>query len=74
MSSKTEIANLAISHLGIGKEIANVETEQSQEAKACRRYFDMAKKITLGDVDWTFATKFATLNLFQYHYFLKKLN
>ena len=29
MSSTTEISNLAISHLGIGKEIANLDTEQT---------------------------------------------
>lgn len=65
MASKTEIANLAISHLGIGKEIANLETEQTEEAGACRRYYDFAKDATLADLDWTFATKFATLNLIE---------
>jgi len=64
-SSKTQIANLAISHLGIGKEIANIETEQSQEASACRRFYDVAKESTLSDLDWTFATKFAVLNLIE---------
>jgi hypothetical protein len=65
MSSTTEIANLAISHLGIGKEIANLDTEQTEEASACRRYFESAKKATLSDLDWTFATKFAVLNLIE---------
>jgi hypothetical protein len=63
MASKTEIANLAISHLGIGKEIANLDTEQTEEASACRRYFDVAKENTLGDLYWNFATRFATLGL-----------
>jgi len=65
MSSTTEISNLAISHLGIGKEIANLDTEQTEEASACRRYFESAKKATLSDLDWTFATKFAVLNLIE---------
>jgi len=65
MSSKTEIANMAISHLGIGKEIANLETEQSSEASACRRFYDSARKAVLGDIYWSFATKFATLNLIE---------
>ena len=63
MSSKTEICNMAISHLGIGKEIANVDTEQSSEAQACRRFYNTARRTTLGDLYWSFATKFATLNL-----------
>lgn len=65
MASKTEICNLAISHIGIGKEISNLDTDSSEEAKACRRYYETAKKITLADVDWSFATKFATLNLIE---------
>lgn len=54
---------MAISHLGIGKEIANLETEKSQEAIACRRFYETAKEGVLADLDWTFATKFTTLNL-----------
>ena len=54
---------MAISHLGIGKEIANVETEQSEEANACRRFYEESKEATLSDLDWTFATSFAVLNL-----------
>lgn len=63
MGSKTQVANLAISHLGIGKEIANIDTEQSEEASACRRYYELAKEQTLSDIHWNFATRFATLGL-----------
>lgn len=63
MASKTEIANLAISHLGIGKEIANLDTDKSEEAVACRRFFDEARKATLRDFPWPFATKLFTLGL-----------
>ena len=63
MSSKTEIANMAISHLGIGKEIANLGIEKSEEAKACRRFYETAKTGVLVDLDWSFATKFVVLNL-----------
>lgn len=63
MSSKTEICNMAISHLGIGKEIANVDTEQSEEASACRRFYESAKKATLADHTWAFASKEAVLGL-----------
>lgn len=65
MASKTEIANIAISHLSIGKEITDLETGTSNEAKACRRYYDIARKEVLEDLDWTFATKFATLGLIE---------
>ena len=65
MASSTEISNLAISHLGIGKEIANLDTEKSAEAAACRRFYEISKESTLADVHWTFATKFATLNLIE---------
>lgn len=63
MSSKTEIANLATSHLGIDKEIANIDTENSAEARACRRFFDTARDMVLSDFPWPFATKFADLAL-----------
>lgn len=63
MSSKTEIANMAISHLGVGKEIANIETEDTQEAKACRRFFDVARDATLGDFNWPFAENEQVLSL-----------
>lgn len=63
MASQTEIANLALSHLGIGKEISNLETERSEEAGACRRYFDIALDMVLSDFSWPFATKIADLAL-----------
>lgn len=65
MSSKTNICNIALSHLGISKEIANVTTEQSQEAKACRLFYDVARKAVLKDFSWPFATRFADLNLIE---------
>lgn len=65
MASATEIANMAISHLGTGKEIANIQTENSSEANACRRFYQTALDETLRDGTWPFATKFATLNLIE---------
>lgn len=65
MASVTEICNLALSHIGISKEISNVDTEQSQEAKACRRFYDIARQAVLKDFNWPFATKFAVLNLIE---------
>jgi hypothetical protein len=63
MASSTEICNLALSHLGVGKEIANLETEQSQEASACRRFYELARSMTLRDHHWPFATRYADLAL-----------
>jgi hypothetical protein len=63
MPSKTEISNIALSHLGVGKEIANLDNEKSQEAAACRRFFDEARNATLRAFAWPFATKFEALAL-----------
>jgi len=65
MASKTEIANLAISHLATGKTISDFETENSEEARACRTYYETAKRMTLTDHDWVFATRFETLGLIE---------
>lgn len=63
MASQSQICNLALSHLGVGKEIANLETERSPEAAACRRFYDIALETTLRDFPWPFATKIAALPL-----------
>jgi hypothetical protein len=63
MSSETEISNIAISHLGISKEIANLDTEASTEAKACRRFYDICRDTVLRDFNWPFATKSVALGL-----------
>jgi len=63
MSTATEIANLSLSHLGIGKEIANIQTENSQEANACRRFYTIATEATLRDFHWPFANVNISLNL-----------
>ena len=65
MSTPTEIANLCLSHLGVGKEIANIETENSQEANACRRFYEISRTATLRDFPWPFATKQITLALIE---------
>jgi hypothetical protein len=59
MASKTEIANMALSHLAIGKEISNLDTERSEEASA----FNVALDATLRDFPWPFETSFAALAL-----------
>ncbi len=61
MSSKTTICNMALSHVGVGKQISDVDTEESEEARACLAYYDSALKATLRDHYWPFANKIAAL-------------
>lgn len=59
--TKTDISNLAIGHLNIGKNIADVDTEASEPARACKKFYDMALKQTLGDFAWPFAKRIVAL-------------
>jgi hypothetical protein len=63
MSSVVQICNLALSHLGSGKSIANIETEKSQEAYACNSFYVIARDAVLRDFAWPFATKIVSLGL-----------
>lgn len=63
-SSSTEIANMALSHIGVGKEIASLD-EASAEARACNRFYENALKETLRDARWGFAIKVADLGLIE---------
>jgi len=63
MATNTEIANLAISHLGIGKEIQSLDTDKGEEASACRRFYDTTRDDVLRAYNWSFATSFFSLNL-----------
>lgn len=64
--SKTEIANMALSHIGVSNKIGDLDTEQSQEAIACRTFYDLVRKAVLQDNDWTFAEKTVPLNLIRF--------
>lgn len=59
------MANLALSHLGVGAEIANLDTEKSQEAKAIRAYYDLALKKVFSEHDWSFARRYLKLALLE---------
>lgn len=63
MASKVDIANLALSHLGHGKSISNLETDRSDEANVCRLFYDLCRDSVLKDYKWPFLTKFAALAL-----------
>jgi len=45
--------------------MTNVETERSQEASACRRFYDITLEQVLRDFEWPFATKFQALGLIE---------
>lgn len=63
MALNTEVCNLALSHLGVTKTITDAESEQTVEAKQCRRFYERALQVCLRDYPWPFATRFAKLAL-----------
>jgi len=65
MSSKTDICNLALSHVASGSGISNFDTDQSEPARACRLFYEIARTTALRDFDWPFATKFKALSLIE---------
>lgn len=58
-----DVANLALSALGQGKEIQNLETENTAEARAIRRVYDDCVEKTFRDFPWPFATRIGALEL-----------
>jgi hypothetical protein len=60
--SKIDIWNLALSHLGIKVEVGS-EGEDSDEARACRRFYDLCLEEMLREYPWSFARKINALAL-----------
>ena len=56
-TSKTLIANLALSHIHDKGIIENVETEKSAQARAANLWYDPARRQALADFDYGFARK-----------------
>lgn len=65
MSFNTEVGNLALGHIGVNYEVADLDTEQSREAKAIRRYYETCLASVLRDFPWGFSTKVADLLLIE---------
>jgi hypothetical protein len=63
MASKTEIANICLAHLAVGKELSNLDTDTSSEAKTIRRFYELALNATIRDFPWPNTTKIAALAL-----------
>lgn len=62
MASKVQIWNMALGHLGHGKQVTSVD-ERSPEALACKLFWDQVVDEALGDYPWTFTRKVAALAL-----------
>lgn len=62
MTTETDVANLALSHVGTRATIASL-AENSPEARACSRFFAHCRDETLAATWWNFARATASLTL-----------
>ena len=60
--TETEIANLALSHIG-GKALTDLNTDTSAQAVSCRKWFDQCRNEVLAAHPWNFAVKRSRLTL-----------
>lgn len=56
-TSKTQICNMALAHVGVNSRIEDVDTESTEEANACRLWYDHAVDTLLEMQRWSFATR-----------------
>lgn len=56
-----DIANMALSHIGAGGSITDLDTDTNEESVVVNRFLAKARKQLLRSHDWSFATKTATL-------------
>jgi hypothetical protein len=63
VASKTAILNIALSRIGVSKQVANVDTENSLVAQTARTIIDEDIRYVLRDFPWPWATAYATLAL-----------
>lgn len=52
MFSVADICNQALGTIGVGDEISDLDSEASKEARACRRFYALARDQVLRDFDW----------------------
>lgn len=60
-TTKLEIANMALGHIGVGQTVANLDTERSNEAYTVNRFYDITRREILSEYNWPFATKVVAL-------------
>ena len=65
MSSRTEICNIALSHIGTAKPISDLDTGEGTEAVVCRRFYETSLKQYLREFAWPFAKRERTLALIE---------
>lgn len=56
----TQIANLALSHCGVSKPLADLQTDRSVEGQMCLTWMDTARQTVLQRIPWSFSTKQVT--------------
>lgn len=54
---------MALSHLGVGYQISNLETERSEEANAIKSFYNTAREFIQSNFPWPFLTKSELLAL-----------
>jgi hypothetical protein len=57
MTTKTQIAQMALGHLAIATPLTDVDTDATAIARAIRTYYDMALRQLLEAQPWAFATR-----------------
>jgi len=62
-TSETEIANLALGHLGQSVEISNLRTQRTPAAIALRTIYDTCRRMVFRATPWSFAHKIGALGL-----------
>ena len=65
--TKTIICNMALAHLGISRELTNVDTTDASTpiGKACNLFYETARDKVFRDFLWPFATRVDALSLVQ---------
>jgi len=63
MLTKSDIAQLALGHLGLSQTVLDLSTENTVQAKVIRRHFRSTLDRMLMKHEWGFATHFGVLNL-----------
>lgn len=61
--SVTDICNMALSHLGIGRKVGDVETDRTEEAKSFNEFYQITRDEMLEDFHYPWAMVTAELGL-----------
>jgi hypothetical protein len=61
--SLTNVAQMALSHIGSGRSITDIDTDISEEARALRTFQDVAIKTAMRAAPWSFCTEILALGL-----------